>query len=98
MRFFVIPTYLQIPAAIEAFAATSERTGKIETVEMVNCNIVDKEAEAWAEVMKANRTITSLNLESNSIATAGIEAIRFFVNLEQHAYNRFPAVDFLRAI
>ena len=36
--------------------------------------------------------------ETIAAATAGIEAIRFFVNLEQHAYNRFPAVDFLRAI
>ena len=60
---------------IEAFAATSERTRKIETVEMVNCNIVDKEAEAWAEVLSANTTITSLNLESNSIATTGIEVL-----------------------
>lgn len=30
-------------------------------------------------------------------ATAGVQAIMFFINLEQHAYNRFPAVDFLRA-
>ena len=52
-----------------------ERTRKIETVETVNRNIVDKEAEAWAEVLSANTTITSLNLESNSIATTGIEAL-----------------------
>ena len=36
--------------------------------------------------------------ETIAAATAGIEAIRFFVNLDQHNYNRFPAVDFLRAI
>ena len=41
----------------------------------VNCNIVDKEAEAWAEVLSTSTTITSLNLESNSIATTGIEAL-----------------------
>ena len=35
--------------------------------------------------------------ETIAAATAGIEAIRFFTNLSQHNYNRFPAVDFLRA-
>ena len=34
--------------------------------------------------------------ETIAAATAGIEAIRFFTNLDQHNYNRFPAVDFLR--
>lgn len=36
--------------------------------------------------------------ETIHAATAGIEAIRFFMNLDQHNYNRFPAVDFLRAV
>jgi hypothetical protein len=31
-------------------------------------------------------------------AQAGVEAIWFFLNLEQHAYNRYPAVEFLRQI
>lgn len=35
--------------------------------------------------------------ETYHAASAGVDAIRFFLNLEQHAYNRFPAVDFLRA-
>lgn len=35
--------------------------------------------------------------ETIAAASAGIDAIRFFMNLEQHAYNRFPAVDFLRS-
>jgi len=35
--------------------------------------------------------------ETIAAATAGIEAIRFFMNLDQHNYNRFPAVDFLRS-
>lgn len=29
-------------------------------------------------------------------AQAGVEAIMFFTNLDQHNYNRFPAVEFLR--
>lgn len=35
--------------------------------------------------------------ETFAAATAGVEAISFFINLEQHAYNRYPAVDFLRS-
>lgn len=35
--------------------------------------------------------------ETIAAAQAGVEAIRFFTNLDQHAYNRFPAVEFLRS-
>ncbi|MGB0972701.1 MAG: hypothetical protein ACPGVG_17350 [Mycobacterium sp.] len=34
--------------------------------------------------------------ETIAAASAGIDAIRFFTNLDQHNYNRFPAVEFLR--
>lgn len=35
--------------------------------------------------------------ETIAAASAGVEAIMFFMNLDQHNYNRFPAVEFLRS-
>ena len=46
-------------AVIEAFA----RNTTVTSVEMVNSLVNDRLGEAWGRVLKANNTITSLNLE-----------------------------------
>ena len=42
---------------------------------MVNAFVGDDLACAWGRVLTLNQSITSLNLESNSISSAGIEAL-----------------------
>ena len=58
-------------ALVEAFADNTSVT----SVEMVNSLVNDRLGEAWGRVLQRNATITSLNLESNSISSSGIEAI-----------------------
>jgi len=47
----------------------------VSSVEMVNALVGDRLAAAWGRVLAANSAITALNLESNSISSAGIEAL-----------------------
>ncbi|KAL1527616.1 hypothetical protein AB1Y20_009002 [Prymnesium parvum] len=56
---------------VQAFGSNS----KIQRVEMVNAMVSDVLAQAWGDVLKRNRTLTILNLESNSISTSGITAL-----------------------
>eukprot|EP00966_Prymnesium_polylepis_P047321 1095527-Prymnesium_polylepis.1 len=42
---------------------------------MANAHITDALALAWGRALASNASLTSLNLESNAIATAGILAI-----------------------
>ena len=58
-------------AVVEAFASNTVVT----RVEMVNALVGDGLAQAWGRVLCANETITALNLESNSIGSAGVEAL-----------------------
>jgi hypothetical protein len=58
-------------AVIAAFATNTRFTA----AEVVNAFVNDELAAAWAEVLTTNTILTSLNLESNQIASAGIEAL-----------------------
>ena len=58
-------------ACVEAFASNTVVTH----VHFVNAYINDELGKVWASVLCRNRTITSLNLESNSITTGGMLAI-----------------------
>ena len=42
---------------------------------MANVQLSDGAALAWAEVLRSNRRLTSLNLEGNLIASSGISAL-----------------------
>ena len=56
---------------VRAFASNDV----VHSIEMVNALVNDKLAIAWGEVLLSNDSITSLNLESNSISSSGIEAL-----------------------
>ena len=58
-------------AVIDAFCTNAS----VETVEMVNAGVTDALAAAWGRVLARNARLTTLNLESNSISTAGMEAL-----------------------
>ena len=58
-------------AVVEAFATNSV----VSSVAMVNAYINDELGQAWGAVLQRNRTVTSLNLESNSITSGGMLAI-----------------------
>ena len=47
----------------------------VQRIEMANSFISDAVAQAWGEVLLRNASITSLNLESNSISSGGIGAL-----------------------
>ena len=42
---------------------------------MANASVGDAAAVLWAQVLRANATITALNLESNAISSGGVEAL-----------------------
>jgi hypothetical protein len=56
-------------AVVGAFATNTT----IESAGFANCVIDDALGALWGEVLKANTTLTSLNLESNELQTAGID-------------------------
>jgi len=58
-------------AVVKAFKSNNI----VQQVEMVNAMVSDVLAQAWGDVLKRNRTLTILNLESNSISTIGITAL-----------------------
>ncbi len=58
-------------AVVRAFGSNCTLT----TVVMANAAVNDAVAELWGGVLQRNRTITSLNLESNTIGSAGLEAL-----------------------
>ena len=58
-------------SVIAAFALNTE----VRRVEMANSFVSDAVAQAWEGVLTQNGSIASLNLESNSIASAGLIAI-----------------------
>ena len=68
---FVRCTAEQKHAVIRACEGCAE----LRAVEMANVQLGDEAAALWAKVLRANLGITSLNLEGNRIASAGIEAI-----------------------
>ena len=57
-------------AVIEAFGSN-----EVTTVAMVNAHINDAVGQLWGEVLQRNRSIVSLNLESNSISSDGMCAL-----------------------
>ena len=56
---------------VEAFGANT----RVLQVEMANAHANDALAAAWARSLSTNNSLTSLNLESNSIGAGGIEAL-----------------------
>ncbi len=77
-------TYVATGSAVWRAATCDEQVGvicafganrAIECAEMVNAGLTDAHARAWGEALSVNSTLTSLNLESNGIHSAGVEAI-----------------------
>ena len=61
---------------IESLAAAQlTRNMSLAVVEMANVQLSDAAALVWAEVVKSNPRIRSLNLEGNLIGSVGISAI-----------------------
>ena len=58
-------------SVVKAFSSNTVVT----RVEMVNALVEDGLAQAWSRALCENQTITALNLESNSIGSAGMEAL-----------------------
>ena len=58
-------------ALVHAFASNSH----VVFFELANAGAPDAIAEAWGDALKSNATLTSLNLESNAIGTAGVKAL-----------------------
>ena len=58
-------------AVVDAFATNAV----LKTAEMVNAFAGDAIAQAWGRALATNSTVSALNLESNSISSAGIEAL-----------------------
>ena len=52
-----------------------ERNTSVRFVSLANSGVSDADAALWGQVLSRNTTITSLNLESNSISSGGIEAL-----------------------
>ena len=48
---------------------------RVVAVEMANCGLSDDLGAAWGRVLQHNTAITALNLETNAIASAGVEAV-----------------------
>ena len=65
------PRHDERRAVVAAFATNTRFTAVDATSAYVN----DELAAAWAEVLTTNTTLTSLNLESNQIASAGVVAL-----------------------
>ena len=68
-------------AVIDAFASNTVVT----TVAMVNAYINDELGTIWGSVLSRNGTITSLNLESNSITSGGMSAIAAALRINRRA-------------
>ena len=58
-------------ALVRAFASNSH----VVCFELANSGAPDAIAEAFGDALKSNATLTSLNLESNAIGTAGVKAL-----------------------
>ena len=58
-------------AVIDAFATNRS----LSTVVMANCALSDALGVRWGRSLQTNRALTSLNLESNSIGSSGLEAV-----------------------
>ena len=58
-------------ALVRAFASNSH----VVFFELANAGAPDAIAEAFGDALKSNSTLTSLNLESNAIGTAGVKAL-----------------------
>ena len=68
-------------AVVEAFATNSV----VSSVAMVNAYINDELGARWGSVLTRNQTITSLNVESNSITSGGMSAIAAALRVNRRA-------------
>jgi len=64
-------TAQQKEAVIRALAGNTS----VSFVEMANVQLSDSAAYAWAEVLRANQQIRSLNLEGNLLSSSGLSAL-----------------------
>ena len=68
-------------AVIDAFASNTV----VINVAMVNAYINDELGTMWGSVLTRNQTITSLNVESNSITSGGMSAIAAALRVNRRA-------------